>query len=200
MAPPPFALCRYNIFACLFCRNDSKYTSLTQRHSPTFLSHTRTHTLRFHSTTHADFFRRSKQQHGGAVYAYATMSSFTACTFENNEAQVRLCLTNKRLLKRTHTSIRFLSLMLLLLLVLLLSHSIVMMAMLARLTSFTYGDDGGIGVCLARDATSSSFLWKTNEPSLDGDDSLIGSLGLRCCLDQAALLSWAFTCECRRRL
>ena len=148
---------------------------------------------------HVDFFRRSKKQYGGAVYTYGTASSFTACTFENNEAQVRLCLTNKRLLKRKHTSIRFLSLMLLLVVVLLLSHSIVMMAMLARLTSFTYGDDGGIGVCLARDATSSSFLWKTNEPSLDGDDSLIGSLGLRC-LNQAALLSRTLSCECRRRL
>eukprot|EP00237_Pycnococcus_provasolii_P001804 CAMPEP_0119205734 /NCGR_PEP_ID=MMETSP1316-20130426/40033_1 /TAXON_ID=41880 /ORGANISM="Pycnococcus provasolii, Strain RCC2336" /LENGTH=387 /DNA_ID=CAMNT_0007202123 /DNA_START=371 /DNA_END=1530 /DNA_ORIENTATION=+ len=54
---------------------------------PPSLSHTRTLTLRFPSTMHVDFFRRSKKQYGGAVYTYGTASSFTACTFENNEAQ-----------------------------------------------------------------------------------------------------------------
>ena len=65
----------------------------------------------------------------------STASSFTACTFEGNEAQVRPCLTNRRLLKRTHTSILFLSLRVVLL-VLLLSYSVVM-GMLARLITTT---------------------------------------------------------------
>eukprot|EP00237_Pycnococcus_provasolii_P012036 CAMPEP_0205962774 /NCGR_PEP_ID=MMETSP1459-20131121/70768_1 /ASSEMBLY_ACC=CAM_ASM_001120 /TAXON_ID=41880 /ORGANISM="Pycnococcus provasolii, Strain RCC931" /LENGTH=607 /DNA_ID=CAMNT_0053335559 /DNA_START=81 /DNA_END=1903 /DNA_ORIENTATION=- len=87
MATTPFALCRHNnIFACLSCWNDSKYISLTQRHSPPSLSLTRTLPLRFHSTTHADFFRRSELQAGGAVETRNAASSFTACTFENNEA------------------------------------------------------------------------------------------------------------------
>ena len=64
-----------------------------------------------------------------------TASSFTACTFENNEAQVRISLTNKRLLRRARTSIFFLSLRVMVL-VLLLTYSVVM-AMLARLTTTT---------------------------------------------------------------
>ena len=136
MATTPFALCRHNnIFACLSCWNDSKYISLTQRHSPPSLSLTRTLPLRFHSTTHADFFRRSELQAGGAVETRNAASSFTACTFENNEA-VRLYLTNRRLLRRTHTSMLFFSLRLLLL-VLLLSYSVVRAMMLDRLTSRT---------------------------------------------------------------
>ena len=182
------------LYLCLLCfAGTTRDThSLTQRHSPPSLSHTRTLTLRFPSTMHADFFRRSKQQYGGAVYTYKTASSFMACTFENNEAQVRLCLTNKRLLKRTHTSILFLSLMLLLLMLLLLSYSVVM-AMLVGLTSRT-----------ATAAVSASGDRRNHHHSSGKRTFLrlmvmIGSLGLRC-LDQAALLSWAFTCECRRRL
>ena len=165
MVTPPFVLCRH-IFACLFCSNDSRYTPLTQRHSPPSLSHTRTLTLCFHSTTHADFLRHSEQQVGGAFYMFNTASSFTACAFENNEAQVRLCLTNRRFLKRTHTSMLFLSLRLLLLMLLLLSY-ILRRDGYARETYFAHSD-GGIGVWRA--TQSSSFLWKTNEPSLGGDD------------------------------
>ena len=66
--------------------------------------------------------------------------------------------------------------------------------------------DGGIGVCLARDATSSSFLWKTNEPSLDDirhpRTALLGLFGessINRLLSMPPLLR-TLTCECRRRI
>ena len=105
-----------------------------------------------------------------------TASSFTACTFENNEA-VRLCLTNRRLLKRTHTSMLFLSLSLrLLLLVLLLTYSVVM-AVLAGLTSRTVAT-AAVSASGDRRNHHHSYGKRTN---LRLTMMMIGSLGLRCC-------------------
>ena len=115
--------------------------------------------------THADIFRRSELQNGGAVYTEYTASSFTACSFENNEAQVRICLTNRRLLERTHASILFLSLRLPLLL-LRLSYSVVM-GMVAGLTSRTAAT---AAVLASGDRRNHHhFLWKKNEYTLLDD-------------------------------
>ena len=123
--------------------------------------------------THADIFRRSELQLGGAVATSKTASSFTACTFENNEA-VRLCFTNRRLLRRTHTSILFFSFRLLLLVVLPLLSFLVVMAMLARLTLRTATAVSASG---ERRNHHHSYGKRTNLRLMM---MMIGSLGLRC--------------------
>ncbi|XRB10174.1 EF-hand domain-containing protein [Pycnococcus provasolii] len=113
---------------------------------------------------------------GGAVYTHKTASSFTACTFENNEAAAAVGAAASVILRRDGY---------------------------ARDTSFAHGDDGGIGVWRA--TQSSSFLWKTNEPSLDNDRqprtallSLLGE-GAPSGIDAAAVMgthNCTSTCAC----